>query len=159
LGAQLLAHVLGSPITKAPEMEIGWGTISMTKEAKEDPVFGHFRSEEKVFQIHCDTFQIPKSATHLAKSSVCSGQAFRYGKHAYGMQFHLEADEAMILRWINSQKNYQELFQYHQGFSAEKIIKETGSLLPNSTQLSQKSFRAFTEFFHESKKSITFKSR
>jgi len=39
-------------------------------------------------------------ATRLAQSKACKNQAFRYGQHAYGFQFHLELDERLINRWL-----------------------------------------------------------
>ena len=43
---------------------------------------------------------MPRDATHLASSATCEQQAFRWGTNAYGFQFHLEADAAVIERWL-----------------------------------------------------------
>src|SRR3954467_10042303 len=37
LGAQLVAHVLGAPVQRAREKELGWYKISLTKEGHKDP--------------------------------------------------------------------------------------------------------------------------
>src|SRR5205814_7514681 len=41
------------------------------------------------------------SSDLLASTATCENQAFRYGNRAYGLQFHLEADEALIRRWLD----------------------------------------------------------
>ena len=37
---------------------------------------------------------------HLARNDTCEQQAFRWGDHAYGFQFHLEMDQPLIERWL-----------------------------------------------------------
>jgi hypothetical protein len=57
------------------------------------------------FQWHDDVIELPPDAVHLARSDRCAAQAFRYGEHAYGFQFHLEADGALIERWLDVPQN------------------------------------------------------
>ncbi len=38
----------------------------------------------------------------LATSSSCQNQAFKWGKNAYGLQFHLEVTPEMVESWINA---------------------------------------------------------
>jgi GMP synthase-like glutamine amidotransferase len=35
----------------------------------------------------------------LASSETCKIQAFRYGKHAYGLQFHVEINDETVSEW------------------------------------------------------------
>lgn len=146
LGAQLLAHVLGANVKKSEQKEIGWCDIHMTEEGLKDPLFSHFKPTEKIFQLHGDTFDIPQSATHLASSDLCTGQAFRYNK-AYGIQFHLEVDYPMIMRWLDNPRNQEEMFNTHSGFSMEKIKEETEMYLPHSADLSHQTFSKFIDLF------------
>jgi GMP synthase (glutamine-hydrolysing) len=53
-----------------------------------------------VFQWHSYSYGLPSGATHFARTATCEQQAFRFGRNAYGFQFHLEADEAVIERWL-----------------------------------------------------------
>lgn len=147
LGAQLLAHVLGSEVRKNKEKEIGWYDINLTEEGIKDPLFSHFNSTEKIFQLHGDTFDIPKSAVHLASSKACHSQAFRYGEKAYGLQFHLEADAPMIERWLNNPRNQEEMFSTHDNFSMEKIKSETDNHINHSMDLSNHFFEKFISLF------------
>lgn len=159
LGAQMLAHALGASVKKSPEKEIGWCDIQLSKEGLADPLFSHFGPTEKIFQLHGDTFDIPQSAVHLASSSACPGQAFRYQDKAYGIQFHLEADQAMIWRWLDNPRNQTELFSAHQDFSAEKIRTETEKNIERSCELSRQTFGKFIDLFALKEKPIRLGSR
>lgn len=147
LGAQLLAHVLGSSVRKSSEKEIGWCDIDLTSAGVTDPLFSHFKPKEKIFQLHGDTFDIPKTSVHLAKSNICEAQAFKYGDKVYGFQFHLEVDQMMIQRWLDNPKNFDEMFSSHKNFSKEKIEQETQLYLPNSLDISRQTFEKFIGLF------------
>jgi GMP synthase (glutamine-hydrolysing) len=109
LGAQLLAHVLGAPIRRQPQPEIGWYELHTTAAGRTDPVFAHLGASTPVFQWHSYTFDLPSDAVHLARTEGCEHQAFRYGEQAYGCQFHPEADAALIERWLNRADYAREL--------------------------------------------------
>lgn len=99
LGAQLLAKALGARVYPAKAKEIGFFRVQLTEEGGRDPLFrtqGRFMT---VFQWHGDTFDLPRDAVTLASSSVCPQQAFRYGRGAYGLQFHLEVTPGMVASW------------------------------------------------------------
>jgi len=100
LGAQLLAKAAGARVKKAPEEEIGFYRVDITQEGKEDALFSGVESSMDVFQWHGDTFDMPEGGVLLASSEPCTGQAFRVGRNAYGLQFHLEVDGGMIAEWI-----------------------------------------------------------
>jgi GMP synthase (glutamine-hydrolysing) len=148
LGAQLIATALGASVRKAPEWELGWSKISLTGLAKEDPLFSHYESQEKIFQIHQDTFDIPSTATHLAQSELCAGQAFRYGEKTYGLQFHLEVDQAMIQRWMKRPENKAIVENSRGQFNLEGIFQDTQSHIQRSLQLSHQTFNKFIELFN-----------
>jgi GMP synthase (glutamine-hydrolysing) len=147
LGAQLLAHVLGSEVRKSAEKEIGWYDVALTPEGQSDPLFRHFQPREKIFQLHGDTFDVPKGAVHLAKTAACPAQAFRYGDKAHGLQFHLEVDRAMIERWMKIPRNLKELEESNGKFTAEKILADTELHISRSVALSEQTFLAFIEGF------------
>lgn len=90
LGAQLIADVLGAPVTCNTHKEIGWHKIKLSSGAKNSAAFSSLPEEMVVFQWHGDTFSTPPNAIHLASSTVCGNQAFQYGSHVLALQFHLE---------------------------------------------------------------------
>jgi GMP synthase (glutamine-hydrolysing) len=98
LGAQMLARHLGHRVSPHPEgkVEVGYYPIVPTRE-------GHGLCAcpfpEKVYQWHREGFDLPCGATLLATGQDFEAQAFRYGKSAYGFQFHPEVTYAMMCRW------------------------------------------------------------
>jgi GMP synthase (glutamine-hydrolysing) len=124
LGAQLIAKALGAKVFKAPEKEIGWYYVSLTRIGSHDPLFYNLPKTFPVFQWHEDTFEIPNSSKLIATSTSVPNQAFRYGENTYGLQFHLELTEEMIQEWM---KTYEEEFDRSQTplLSKLKIVTET----------------------------------
>lgn len=100
LGAQLLAHVLGAPVRRHPQAEIGWYELHVSAAGRTDSVLAAAGERLPVFQWHSYSYDLPNGAAHLARTQTCEQQAFRFGSNAYGFQFHLEADEAVIERWL-----------------------------------------------------------
>ena len=100
LGAQMMAKALDAKVTKGKTKEIGWYDINLTEDGIEDKALGPLGNKVKVFQWHGDTFDIPSGAVRLAGSELFPNQAFRYGKRAYALQFHLEVTEDIIKNWI-----------------------------------------------------------
>lgn len=149
LGAQMLAQVLGSHVRKSPEKEMGWYDLHLTSKGQSDSLLKHFKKTEKVFQMHGDTFDVPKQAEHLAFSKACQGQAFRFGKNVYGLQFHLEADRPMIDRWLNNPRHHKDFLDGKNKFTIEQIKNDSEVLLNQSINLSQKCFAAFLDHFGE----------
>ncbi|HTF91985.1 MAG TPA: gamma-glutamyl-gamma-aminobutyrate hydrolase family protein [Verrucomicrobiae bacterium] len=159
LGAQLIAKTLGAAVYPNQEKEIGWYDVSPTDHAQSDPLLGAFSATEKIFQWHGETFDIPKSTSHLAFSSLCANQAFRYGDNVYGFQFHLEVDEPMIHRWLRVAENRQEITALGGAISPEGIHKETPEHIARLHQLSERVFGEFINLFGVRKMFLTLPSR
>lgn len=102
LGGQLIADVLGGPVTRNRYPEIGWHTVTLTSHAKHLPPFADIAGDLIVFQWHGDTFSIPPGGIQLAYSAVCENQAFLYGSNVLGLQFHLEYTETSILEMLTN---------------------------------------------------------
>lgn len=147
LGSQLIAKALGAEVRKNSEKEIGWYDLSISEAGKQDRLFKHFHPTEKVFQWHGDTFDIPPGAVHLASSSACANQAFRYGDHVYGLQFHLEVDEQLALHWLTVPQNQHELAALTGKINHETIKLETPLYVERLKKLSQAVFGEFIDLF------------
>ena len=93
LGSQFMAKSLGATIRPGKAMEIGMTPVTLTVEAKQDPVFRTLPESFEVFEWHGEVFDLPKDCVPLAGSAIASLQAFRYGARAYGLLFHLEMEE------------------------------------------------------------------
>lgn len=90
LGAQLIADVLGGPVTANPSKEIGWFPVFLTEEGLKSHLFRNVPPSFPAFHWHGDTFAIPRGAQRLAWSQACANQAFVYADRVVGLQFHLE---------------------------------------------------------------------
>lgn len=143
LGAQILAHVLGADVRKHESREMGWYDLHLTDEGRNDPVLGHFQKTEKVFQSHGDTFDIPRTARHLAWSELCAGQAFCHGDNVYGLQFHLEVDRTIVDQWLELDENREIFKNSHGTFVPGDIKSDTEKYISNSMALSTEAFLKF----------------
>jgi GMP synthase-like glutamine amidotransferase len=99
LGAQLVARGAGATNILTRPVEFGWHEVRPTAAGRRDPVIEALGEGAPVFHWHLDTFTLPPGAEHLAASAQTEFQAFRIGRAVYGVQFHFEADQALVERW------------------------------------------------------------
>jgi len=100
LGAQVMAKADGAEIFPSPVRELGWFPVYHTVETKKDPLFRDMPEGQAVFQWHGESYSLNDNMTLLAMHPDVPAQAFRLGKAQYGMQFHIEVNEAIIESWI-----------------------------------------------------------
>lgn len=134
LGSQLLAHAAGAAVTPlmcgeppARHREVGWGAIHWLKDPAEEPVLSGMERAELVLHWHGDTFQIPEKAEHLASSLACPAQMFRVGR-CYGLQFHIEVDEATVRSWIEVDGDF--IHSAGGADAARRIQADTARFMP-----------------------------
>ena len=113
LGAQLLAHAAGGGVEPLlggepprPLAEVGWAPITSSLEAADQPLTASFIQPLDVLHWHGDRILLPKTATVIASSLRCREQMFRIGPCAYGLQFHVEVEDADVLRWISEDNDF-----------------------------------------------------
>lgn len=99
LGVQLLAAALGARVYAGELPEVGVLPVTLTGAGVEDPVFAGLPRELQTLQWHGDTFDLPEGAVLLASSPAYPNQAFRFGRVAYGVQFHVEVSQEMAQEW------------------------------------------------------------
>lgn len=97
LGGQLMSKALGAEVTNNPVKEIGWGEVTVSKNAAAEFWFGDMESFNG-FHWHGETFTLPKAATHLLASPYCQNQAYALGKHL-AFQCHIEMTATMVEEW------------------------------------------------------------
>ena len=99
LGAQLLAHALGGSVARLPRRRVHWAPIEALPAAAGDPVFGALPPDAHALHWNEDGFEPPSGAVELLRRHGPSGQAFRFGECAWGVQFHAEIDEPELEGW------------------------------------------------------------
>jgi GMP synthase-like glutamine amidotransferase len=105
LGGQLIADAIGGRVSKNPHAEMGWLPVTLSEQARKNPLFSFFPPEPKVFQWHGDTFSaLPEEAECIAQSEACGHQAFIYNNRVFGFQFHLENTPQIIQSLIENCK-------------------------------------------------------
>jgi len=100
LGGQLLASALEAPVTRHHITEIGFYEVQLTDEGKNDPLFQGLPGYQQVIHWHEDTFGLPHGAVRLATSENTVNQAFRFGRRAYGLQYHIEVTPDIFDIWF-----------------------------------------------------------
>jgi GMP synthase-like glutamine amidotransferase len=126
LGAQLLAVAAGGSVFRGVGgLEIGWGAVSLEPACADDPLFAGLVDELTVLHWHGDTFDLPPGGHLLMSNTSYVNQAFRVGKVAWGVQFHLEVTEAAVEGFLNSFPQEATM----SGGGAERIRADTPGAL------------------------------
>ena len=122
LGGQLLAAAHGGRVVRSPEgPEIGAQLVAKRSAAATDPLFRPMPITPDVIQWHWDTIQtLPPGGIHLAGSPVCENQAFRLGRLAWGLQFHIETTPDVVRDW--AAQDAAELTDYDLDTVVERAV-------------------------------------
>ncbi len=102
LGCQLLGEVVGGSVVKSKNPEIGILNINFSDNKKSDLLFNQFPEQIKTLQWH--SYEVhgldsKEDITLLASSPETKYQIFKYQKHAYGIQFHIEIKDTTVGEW------------------------------------------------------------
>ncbi len=119
LGAQLLATAHAGLVERSPSgPEVGPAVVGKRDAADTDPLFKYVPLIPDVLQWHADEItELPHGAVLLAASTRYPHQAFRLGDRAWGLQFHIECDAAMIADWASGSELIAEL-----GYDPELVV-------------------------------------
>lgn len=113
LGAQLIGEALGAKFAHSPNREIGVFDLTLTDDAKIDPIFSKFPKQFSCGHWHGDMPGLTKDSKILAYSEGCPRQVVRYTPKVYGFQCHFEftpeAIEGMIQNCSDEHEKYKDL--------------------------------------------------
>ena len=100
LGHQLLADALGGKVTLMPAPEVGLVHVGLTEAGLADPIFEGFDATTETFQWHgAEVSTLPLGGVVLASNGACRTQALRWGRWAYGFQYHCEIIASTVGDW------------------------------------------------------------
>ncbi|WP_138468351.1 type 1 glutamine amidotransferase [Poseidonocella sp. HB161398] len=100
LGHQLLAEAIGGTVAPMDAPEVGLAQVAKTAAGAADPIFAGLPEEMLTFQWHgAEAQTLPGEAVVLAANPACPAQAIRYGRAAYGFQFHVEITPSTVADW------------------------------------------------------------
>jgi len=123
LGSQLLADVLGGQVRQHTMTEIGFFDVPLTEEGHKDPLYAGLPGYHKVFHWHEDTFDLPAGAVLLETNENTENQAFRYGRHAYGLQYHIEITPEILDTWLCHPDNKPDAIEALGGMEAYTALE------------------------------------
>jgi GMP synthase-like glutamine amidotransferase len=155
LGAQLLAVATGGRVAKGQDgPEVGPMLVAKRDLGWQDPLFADMPFMPDVLQFHSDVVeQLPGNTVLLASATLYPNQAFRVGRCAYGLQFHIETTPELVARWAAHSPDTAEfarpgdldhdrLVQVHadleetwRPFAAQFVKLAAGDLAPASSPL------------------------
>ncbi|EKF38013.1 hypothetical protein MOQ_001782 [Trypanosoma cruzi marinkellei] len=98
LGGQLLSVCLGGSVGPSEHVEVGWvdQEVVNTGACGIKDWFGG-RKVINVFEIHTESFSIPRGARRIVRGKYCVNQAYQVGdQYALGLQFHPEVDAEKV---------------------------------------------------------------
>jgi GMP synthase-like glutamine amidotransferase len=145
LGHQLLAVANGGRIRVHPDgPEVGALLVAKRTAAATDPLFSAVPITPDVIQWHSDEVHVlPPGAIQLYNSPHTEYQAFRLGRLAWGIQFHIENTAEMIREWA-SQRD-ENLAHYDIDAVADRAI----GLLDDIEQVWRPFAAAFADIVHD----------
>ena len=148
LGCQLLGEVVGGQVVKSSIPEIGILDINFSKDKKQDKLFSSFPDKIKALQWHSyevKNIEKNKNVTLLASSPSTKYQIFKYKKHAYGIQFHIEVKDNTVGDW-GCVPEYKSALETQLGKGAlEKFDKEAKTNMAAMNKYSSIVYKNFKE--------------
>jgi GMP synthase (glutamine-hydrolysing) len=145
LGAQLLALANGGQVAPNPDgPEFGAQLIAKRGVASNDPLFGPVPITPDVVQWHFDAItSLPPGAILLASSPACEVQAFRVGRLAWGIQFHIETTVAVVRAWAEADAGALE------GHDVELMLSRVDRIDPDLVEVWQPFAASFAEIVRD----------
>jgi GMP synthase-like glutamine amidotransferase len=141
LGAQLLATANGGRVSPNPDgPEFGAQLIGKRQACAGDPLFGPLPITPDVIQWHFDAIdQLPRGAVQLASSPGCDNQAFRLGRLAWGIQFHIETTPELVRDWAATDARALE------GYDVERMLNRSDAVHDDLVEVWQPFISAFAD--------------
>ncbi|MGH3762101.1 type 1 glutamine amidotransferase [Actinophytocola sp.] len=101
LGGQLLAVAAGGRVVVGEDgPEVGPHLVAKRDVGWTDPLFAELPFMPDVLQFHSDVIdRLPANSVLLASATRYPNQAYRVGRCAYGLQFHIETTTDTVLAW------------------------------------------------------------
>jgi GMP synthase-like glutamine amidotransferase len=144
LGHQLLADALGGRVERMAVPEVGMMRVETAEAARDDALFNGLDRTLDCLQWHgCEVTALPKGGVVLASSPACAVQAFRVGRSAYGLQYHVELTPQTVAEWA-AVPAYAESLEKSCGRGAlRKLDADAKALMPSLAANARKLYDNF----------------
>ena len=144
LGHQLLGAALGGTVGKMKAPEVGICNVDLTAEGRADPIFAGMAAKQKALQWHGAEVQtLPAGAVVLASSPACPHQAMRIGRHAYGLQYHVELTSRTVPEWGDVPAYACSLDETLGSGALPRLRDEAADLMPDFNRAAKQLYENF----------------
>ena len=146
LGCQLLGEIVGGKVVKSNSPEIGMLNVNFLENKKNDLLFNEF--PDKITSLQWHSYEVKdlennKDVTLLASSPETKYQIFKYQKHAYGIQFHIEVKDTTVGEW-GCVPEYKSALEKQLGENAlQKFDKDAKAHMSNLNKYSEILYQNF----------------
>ena len=146
LGCQLLGEIAGGKVVKSNSPEIGMLNVNFLENKKNDLLFNEF--PDKITSLQWHSYEVKnlennKDVQLLASSSETKYQIFKYQKHAYGIQFHIEVKDSTVGEW-GCVPEYKSALEKELGENAlQKFDKDAKAHMSNLNKYSEILYKNF----------------
>ena len=138
LGHQLLAEALGGTVSPMIHPEVGFSDVELTPRGEKDALFEGCPRRFEAFHWHgAEVTGLPDDTDILCGNAACRVQAFRYGPHAYGVQYHCEITQSTVSDWA-AIPAYAASLEQALGPEATRLASTVGPRLPAFRQAAQR---------------------
>ncbi len=144
LGHQLLADALGGACRRMATPEIGLLPVTANGAGAADPLLAGIAQPMQALQWHSvEVAALPPGSAVIASSPASAVQGFRSGRHAYGLQGHVEVSAATVPEW-GCVPAYAAALEKTLGSGAlARLERDTAAALPAMLAASQRLFANF----------------
>ncbi len=116
---------------------------NLPRKASRIPLFQGLPDYQQVFHWHEDIFDIPRGGVKLATSENTPNQAFRVGRRAYGIQYHMELTPAMLDNWLHFPDYMKEIVKVSGQEALDELERERITRYPIFLEYSRIVFKNF----------------
>jgi len=124
LGHQLVALALGGEVARNPRgQQVGLFDVGWLPEAVGDELVGVLGSVRGVQWNNDLVVRLPEDAVALAETPHGELQAARFGRRAWGVQLHPEADVPIVTSWAAGDRDDH----LERGIDQDALLREIGA--------------------------------
>ncbi len=151
LGCQLLGEVIGGKVVRSNNPEIGILNIDFLRDKKNDLLFCEYPNQIKSLQWH--SYEVReleniKDVTLIGSSPETKYQIFKFQKHAYGIQFHIEIKDTTVSEW-GCVPEYKNALENELGEGAlEKFDKDAKNNIRDMNKYSKILYKNFKKLLN-----------
>ncbi|HVJ36143.1 MAG TPA: type 1 glutamine amidotransferase [Terriglobia bacterium] len=150
LGHQLLASALGGAVGKMAAPEVGILDVDLNAAGSADPLFAGLPQRLAALQWHgAEVQRLPDNARALAHSPLCPIQAMRVGRHAYGLQYHIELLDRTVSDWSRVPAYARALDEALGAGSMQRLEHQALQLMPDFNRTARRLYDNFMQVAFE----------